>query len=140
MKKLLLIVLLFCSIMGFSQSIIPKKAYKIIIINTLSAEENFILVGNTLASNDFTIESKDKEFGMIKTAVKLSGVWYTSHFYIFIIKQGEINITGQWSPANSIGESSSFLITNKAEVPKKLFNKMNNFALQLNPKLKYIVE
>lgn len=145
MKKLLLLFVLIGSIQAIAQEI-PKKAYKIIIKNTLTADENFNLVGRTLADNDFTIESKDKEFGMIKTGIKPNGRFSQTFFYTFAIKQNEIAISGQWSVNASMNfggataENSFWKIEYTNGEFKRVFNSMNTFALKLGSDLKYITE
>ena len=115
----------------------PKKTYKILVKNKLTATENFELVGRTLAENDFVIEIKDKEFKTIKTAAKNIGKTTKGYRLIFSMRDHEISVTGQATLASfSIivkkGQGGSFI--------QLCFARMQEFALKLGADLVYITE
>lgn len=76
----------------------PKKAWKIIIKNNLSTDDNFALVGRILIENDYTIDKKDKEFGTIETAKsKIFKNRAGSYLLNISVKNNVITLTGKWS-------------------------------------------
>lgn len=128
----------------------PKKAWKIIVKNNLTADENFTLVGQTLADNDFVIDKKDKEFYTIKTVPKEVRKRRSDvYFLTFSIKNNSIAITGQFNTNISLNlgyiqsESSYSKITNKGMSDssyKNSFNAMHSFAFLLGKDLEYVTE
>lgn len=147
MKNLILIFVLAFNLSAFAEA--PKKAWKIVIKNTLTADENFALVGRTLADNDYTIESKDKEFFTIKTGPREVGKISGRYFLSFSIRDKAIAVTGQTNCDVSISiygaksESSFEKISNRGARVSYMgyaFNHMNEFALKLGSDVQYITE
>jgi len=172
MKSIVLFLIVICSFSAFAQKdkkqkydnegyVIdekegidlqaPKKTWKIIVHNNLSADANFTLVGRTLIDNNYTIQIKDKEFYSIQTAPtdvskKLPG----SHFLIFSIKDSTIAVTGKFILNMSIGfgygvksEPQYQKIVNsgmKGSILKESFLKMYSFAKLLGNNLTYIAD
>lgn len=130
----------------------PKKTYRILVKNNLSADENFTLVGRTLAENDFVIDVKDKEFYTIKTAPK--NAWKNSGRYllIFSIKNNLISVTGQanvdmnvgFGIGTRVGSEAAFNdIVNKGmkgSFYQVSFSRMQDFAMKLGTELEYITQ
>ena len=149
MKKMVFILAVLLSFSSLAQEI-PKHTWKIVIKNTLSADENFTLVGRTLAENDYTIDTKDKEFYTIKTSVREIGKSLTGTYYLnFAIKEGSISITGQYDAAMELNlggvtaKSSPDKIENiggRGSCPRISFGKMNDFALKLGSDPEYITD
>ena len=129
---------------------VPKKAWKILVKNNLTADENFTLVGRTLADNDYTIEVKDKEFYTIKTTprdlAKISGRYFLS----FSIRDKVISVTGQAILDMSISfgsgvksEAAFGKIQNRGMLgsfDKIAFTRMQEFALLLGKEVEYVVD
>ena len=171
MKNVILFLIVLCSFSAFAQKDkkpkydndgyvtdekegidlqAPKKTWKIIVHNNLSADANFTLVGRTLIDNNYTIQIKDKEFYSIQTAPtdvskKLPG----SHFLIFSIKDSTIAVTGKFILNMSIGlygaktEPGYSKISNfgmKGSIAKESFLKMYSFGKLLGNNLTYISE
>ena len=127
----------------------PKKAWKILIKNNLTADENFTLVGRTLADNDFTIEAKDKEFYTIKTAPREVGKISGRYFLSFSIRDKTISVTGQGTVDISLdlggvkAESAFGKIQNRGMqglFDKIAFNRMQEFAMLLGKDVEYVVD
>lgn len=72
----------------------PKKARVIKIENTLSKEENFKHVIESLIDNGFDIEAKDREFGTIRTHPR-PGESNVSYFLSIVVKDHLIVVRGQ---------------------------------------------
>ena len=112
MKNLILLSIIVCSLSLFAQDNpdnkvgiqIPKNVWKINIKNSLSSDDNFILISKTLRENNFTIESKDKE--SIKSGIHLVDRTASIFYLNFSIKDGAIVISGQYSDLNSEGRYS----------------------------------
>lgn len=120
-----------------SGRLIPKKTYKVLVKNELTADENFTLVGQTLTDNDFVIDVKDKEYKTIKTFPLSMDNTTRGLRLVFIIRDHEISVSGQATLAtlsqpvkNRVG--GAFL--------QKCFNRMHDFALKLGNNLEYIAE
>ena len=170
MKNLLLIILLVLNLAAFSQGGLfqhkskninyseekineteyPRKAYKIIVKNNLSADENYVLVGKTLLDNDWVIESKDKDFHTIKTAIREMYKSRTgSYFLNFTIKDKAIAIMGQCyvDLTMRIGfvesTNASYKISYKGmdgNLNKNAFLKMADFAKKLGTEFEFVTE
>lgn len=95
---LLLLSLIFITQISQSQSSEinnpPKKAWKILIRNNKSAEENFTMVGKILIENDYQIEKKDKEFLTFQTSPKNLRKLNASYYFNFYFKDSLIVLTG----------------------------------------------
>lgn len=146
-QTLTLILVIFCLALS-AQTEIPKKAYKIIIKNSLSAEENFNLAGKTLIDNDYIIENKDKDFGTIKTGKKEIFKSRVGSFVINIsVKENSISLTGQWSADIELNFGGAKSTNELYKLEYKglpgdtrlaAFKKMNEFALKLGTDIQYI--
>lgn len=158
-KSLIIFLMIVCNFSAFAEGKIkdndkeisaPKKTWKILVKNNLSADDNFALVGRTLAENDFTIDKKDKEFYTIKTANKEIGKSISgTYFLTFIIKSNTIAVTGQYNTGLSLdfgsvrSENEFEKIRNiggRGSWPQKSFMKMHDFALLLGSQVEYITE
>ena len=120
-----------------SGKLIPKKTYKILVKNELTADENFKLVGQTLTSNDFVVDVKDKEYRTIKTFPLSMDNTTRGLRLVFIIRDHEISVSGEATLAtlsqpvkNRVG--GAFL--------QKCFNRMRDFVLKLGNNLQYVAE
>jgi len=151
MKQILTIILVILCLASFADNPeAPKKARKILVKNDLSSDDNFALVGRTLADNEYVIDKKDKEFFTIKTLARDLGKKRRGiHYLYFVIKQGEISVTGKYyldisfTPDMKIDESSFEKITNSGmsgSPQKNAFLTMQDFALLLGTNLKYITD
>jgi len=162
MKSILTFVLILVSVSLFAQDDVygpaekksdgpqvPKKTWKILIKTSLSADENFTLVGRTLADNDLQIETKDKEFYTIKTAPQEVGKAMGRYFLNFSIRDKVIAVTGQANADISITvygvkqETQFEKIINKGSRSSCMslaFIKMNDFAQKLGNDVEYIVD
>lgn len=132
--KTLIFGLLFFSLNCFGQDA-PKGTNKIIIKDTLTADQNYTLIGRTLAENGYTIESKDKEFGIIKSGPKSALGTRTTYFLTFSIKDNGIVIAGQVNPNLSmqfsgmkIEPSYSPIINRGGGSWGRAFKEMDGFA------------
>ena len=147
MKNLILLLIITCSIASFGQQ--PKKTWKIIVKNTLKADENFTLVGRTLIENDYFIDSKDKEFLTIKSGAREVGNVSGRYFLTIAVRDSMIYVTGQTNADISItmygvkSESEFEKISNKGARVSCMniaFNHMNDFALKLGTNVEYVSE
>jgi hypothetical protein len=99
MKKLL-ILFVFIPFISFSQkktdSVVFKGATKIIVKNSLSAEDNYKLAIKTFMDNEYSIDSKDNELFFFKTQVQKIPKSTYSNFFNVKTKEGEIVIEGRF--------------------------------------------
>ena len=129
---------------------IPQRAYKIIVKNNLSSDENFILVARTLIENDWIIENKDKEFYTFKTGAReLYKTRSGSYFLNFVVKDKSISLTGQCSPDIELSfggvrsDKTYFKICYKGingNIDKDAFIKMAEFSKKLGSDLEFVTE
>jgi hypothetical protein len=97
--KNLLIALLLLPFFAFAQktdTTLFKGATKIIVHNSLTADENYKLAIQKLMDNDFFIEAKDSEYHTIKTQPKKVGKWTFSSFLNVRTKDNEIIFQGMF--------------------------------------------
>lgn len=151
MKNLFLIILLVSCLSALAEpKEVPKRTYKIIVKNELSADENFSLVGRTLIENDWLIESKDKDFYTIKTGIKqMYKMRSGSYFLTFAIKEKSISVTGQCSPDVELDfggvrtDKTYFKICYKGmngSIDKDAFIKMAEFTKKLGAEFDFVTE
>lgn len=170
MKNLILIIFLASNLTAFSQGglfqkknkeasqneekyegkEVPKRTYKIIVKNELSADDNFTLVGRTLIDNDWTIGSKDKDFYTIKSGSReLYKSGTGSYSLDFAIKNKSISITGTCTVDITLNfggaesTNSSYRICYKGmngSIPKDAFIKMAEFAKKLGTEFDFVTE
>jgi len=151
MKNLILFIFLLLNLSTHSEpKEVPKKTYKIIVKNNLSAYDNFLMVGRALVDNDYTIESKDKDFYTIKTAKReLYNSRTGSYFLNFAIKAHSISVSGECFADLTINfggirsENSSFRICYKGmngSLEKDAFREMAEFAKKLGTEFDFVTE
>ena len=126
----------------------PKKTWKIVVKNDLSADENFNLVGRTLIENDYLIENKDKDFYTIKTTPSATdGNKAIIHFLYFVIKDKSIVVTGKSLvdvsfAISGVRRDDAFdKISNigmKGSPARITYFAMHSFALKLGSDIEYI--
>ena len=115
----------------------PKKTYKIVVKNELTADQNFTLVGKSLAENDFMIEVKDKEFKTIRTASKSIDKTARGLRLLFSIRDHEISVTGQ----ATVATFSQIVLKGKGGPFVQLcFEQMQEFAMKLGATVEFITE
>ncbi|MEJ5962795.1 hypothetical protein [Pedobacter immunditicola] len=141
MKKLTLLLLLLLPFVGYSQTEIPKNSDKIIVINKLTAADNFIKAKQALADLDIEILSQDRDIFQIKTG-KIRSTDNGSYAYLINCREGKISITGTWGTnlglnVGMISQGPSNYAIKYKGLQKFIFNKMNDFALKLGDKLEY---
>jgi len=154
MKTFAIIVLLALNLSGYCQAVkhdlngIPKKANKISILNSKTAEENYIQAGKILVQNGYGLKTSNKEFGQFETTpkpMKRSKVW-TAMFNI-VVADSLIIVTGQFNTGISIGFGSG--VRNEASYNEiknmgrsgiydnSAFYEMIDLALKFGDNLKY---
>jgi hypothetical protein len=139
MKKLLLVMLLLPT-WCLAQEI-PKNSDKIIVINQLSAEQNFIRAKQALGDRDIEIASQDREIFQIKTA-HIRSTDNGGYSFLINCREGKVSITGTWG--GNIGLNiggitqgpSTYKIQYKG-AQKYFFNKMQEFAKELGTQIEY---
>ena len=136
MKTLTTLILVVLSLQLNAQEA-PKKTFKLVVKNELTAEQNFNLVGRSLAESDFVIAVKDKEFNIITTSPKNLDNTARGLRLVFSIRDHEISVTGQatvatLSQAVRKGQGGAFV--------QLCFTKMQEFTVKLGPNLEYVTE
>lgn len=121
----------------------PKNSTKIMISNSLTAQENFLLVSQKLLGNDYYIESKDKELFYLKTQQKPINKWTGVYFLNIVAFDNKIQITGMMNSTQEITISG---ITTKSEFTpiilkgglyKECFILMDSFAKKIEGDISY---
>lgn len=152
MKKLTIIFLLALSLPGYSQKVkhnlegVPKKANKIIIVNSKAAEENYSYVGKILVQNGYGLKISNKEFGQFETTPKQmdrNKAW-TGIFNI-VVADSLISLTGQVSAGVSLtigsatSEASYYEINfmGKGLYDNSAFYEMIDLAMKFGDNIKY---
>jgi len=157
MKTFAIIVLLALNLSGYCQAVkhdlngIPKKANKISILNSKTAEENYIQAGKILVQNGYGLKTSNKEFGQFETApkqMKRSKAW-TGIFNV-VVTDSIITVTGQYTSGISMGfgsgvrsEASYSEIKNLGKsglYDNSAFYEMIDLALKFGDNLKYIAQ
>ena len=125
---------------------VPEGTKKIVVVNNLSALENYNLVLNVLTDNDFEIEKKDKELLVIKSGSK-SLPEKGSYHLNFECKDNSIEIKGKlsavitFSSGNGVSvEEITEDITNKGlngSIYKTAFIEMHKTASLIGTNYKY---
>jgi len=156
MKTFAIIVLLALNLSGYCQAVkhdlngIPKKANKISILNSKTAEENYIQAGKILVQNGYGLKTSNKEFGLFETApkaMKRKQSW-TGMFNV-VVTDSLITVTGQCTTGISLGfgsgvttEPTYYEIKNmgKGLYDNSAFFEMIDLALKFGDNLKYIAQ
>lgn len=127
---------------------VPKKANKIIIVNSKTAEENYIYAGKVLVQNGYGLKTSNKEFGQFETTPKKMNrnkVW-TGIFNVSVT-DSLITITGQFTNGISFGlgmgarsEASYYEIKymGKGLFDNSAFYEMIDLALKFGDNIKYL--
>ena len=145
MGKLPLLFFLLVSCTCFSQEV-PNHTWKIIVKDSLSADQNLAFVGQTLKANDFAIENFDSKIFTMQSAIKHINDSRTTYFLNFAVKSGVIEVTGEWNANTSIylngvrSESAFGQIENRGGRIGEVFEIMKNFALKLGGSQSYIFD
>lgn len=113
MKTLTIFTLIVLNLSGYCQNVkhdmdaVPKKANKIIIVNSMTAEENYIHAGKILVQNGYSLKTTNKDFGLFETAPKMMHrkQGWTGIFNI-VVANGLITVTGQVTSGVSVGYSA----------------------------------
>jgi hypothetical protein len=141
MKKFTLTILLtIFSIVIYAQA--PKGASKIIVNNSKSAADNFLLVKQQLAENSIGIAQQDKDVFQIITST-ING----KYVYVIFCKNNAIHITGTYTTGYDvhlgfgiIDKDEASKITNRGmsgSIIKKSFQSMESFAKELGTNITY---
>ena len=139
-------ILFLIPLLSVAQNIgIPKNADKIIVHNSLTAEQNFIKAKQTLADSDIAIAMQDRDIFQIQTG-SIRQRDNATFQYLINCKDGRISITGTWTTTLSMGVASggfglsqgsgNHSIKYKGN-EKYVFNRMNDFAKQLGGDIVY---
>lgn len=148
MKKIIVVV---CAItvttLSFGQA--PKKTTKIFVKDTLTREQNYVLVMQRLIEEGYEIEKTEREFGLITTAISdirgINGVYYL----YFAAKDKEITVRGKlkvnvsldFGAASTTPEFSQIENTGmKGSADRICFEVMHNFARSLGTNLLYEIK
>lgn len=128
---------------------IPLKADKIIISNNQSLNENYKQAFKTLLSQDYRIESDNKEMGYISASKKDIG---DTHVRLNVVcEEKEIQVTSEWMPGNQTAMSLSVFTgvnaqinwenaqwNKKADKPSVAFANAVLFSKEISNDLEYI--
>lgn len=141
MKKLIIILIVLPSFVWAQGIEIPKNSDKIIVVNQLTAEQNFIKAKQALADKDIEVASQDRDIYQIKTGRIRSS---DNGGYTFLIncKDGKISITGTWGSnlglnVGGITQGSSIYSIKYKGTEKYFFNQMNDLAKELGTEIQY---
>ena len=154
MKTLAIILLFALNLSGYCQTVkhdlngIPKKANKISILNSMTAEENYIQAGKILVQNGYGLKTSNKEFGQFETApkaMKRTKSW-TAIFNV-VVADSLITVTGQYTNGVSLSfgsgvtsEASYYEIKNMGKsglYDNSAFYEMIDLALKFGANIKY---
>jgi hypothetical protein len=109
MKKNIVTVFLLCftTFALFAQiniNEIPKGTNAIEIVTGLSSDDNYIMAGQFLVENGFTIAQKDKEFGYLTTESRKATKLNYSYRYKLVIKAEKVIMAGEFVPGMLSGK------------------------------------
>lgn len=156
MKILIIFALIALNFTGYCQNVkhdmagIPKKTNKIIINNSLTAEENYIHVGKTLVKNGYGLKTSNKDFGIFETEPKnMKRAGNVLCIFNVSISDSNIVLTGKYYEGISSGMGYT-RIEAKYEVIKywgrgvpyvnNYFYEMMDIAHKLGDNFKYVIE
>lgn len=72
----------------------PRRASKIVLINSFTKEENYLEVGKILLTNNFTIDYNDKELGFLNASYP--GTKSTTEMKLtVVVESGQVIVTGK---------------------------------------------
>lgn len=135
-------LLIALPIFAVAQTEIPKGSDKIVVINQLTADQNFIKAKQALADKDIEIASQDKDIFQIKTA-QIRSTENGGYAFLINCKEGKVSITGSWG--SNIGlniggftQSPSVYKIQYKGAQKYFFNKMQEFAKELGIQIEYL--
>ena len=143
MSKSIFVFLLFLACNSFSQEV-PNHTWKIIVKDSLTADQNLVLVSQTLLANDFAIENTDPGSHKIISAIKQLENSSSTYFLEFTVLAGVIEVTGEWNANTTIyfqgvkSKSTFKPIENRGGRFGELFIKMNDFALKMSGSYFYV--
>ncbi|MEO6522183.1 MAG: hypothetical protein ABIN91_10930 [Mucilaginibacter sp.] len=107
MKKLIILIALLFPVKAFSQkqdSILFRKAQKVILKTNRTSAENFAMTGKALVQSNFMISSKDKQFGqIISEPIKIK--WGQQVIYV-IVKDNEVVLSSKFKSDSKIQMAS----------------------------------
>lgn len=130
MKKLSLIILLIAFELSADaqkiDSIVFKKAQKIIVKNSHTAAENFKIAGMALIDKGYMISSKDEQFNQITSGpIKAN---FAVQFIYVIAKDNEIDITSR-SKSTTTFSVTGFSVNDPAFEPV-VYSKNNDNVIE----------
>lgn len=115
MKVLLFLMLIAIPVGLFAQKP-PRGAYKIIVRNSKSKDENFLKVYQILLTNGYLIDTKDKERYIIESAKKRLEEENYNYWFNFEIEDSAIIVTGKLADSympRTLSKTVYWLIENK---------------------------
>ena len=120
---------------------IPKNSDKIIVVNQLTAEQNFIRAKQVLADQDIAIAVQDRDIFQISTG-QIRQSDNATFVYLINCREGKVSITGTWSSniglnLGGITQGASTYSIKYKGLQKLLFNQMNDFAKKLGNNIEY---
>lgn len=145
MRISIVIFLLVLSANIFSQEV-PNHTWKIVVKDSLTADQNYALLEKTLVANDFRIEREGREQKTVRSAIKQVDNSGSTYFLKFTINQGVIEVSGEWNAntvlyLNGIKTKSTFAqIENRGGRIGEVFEKMKDLALKLGGSQFYIFD
>lgn len=145
MKLLLTFILLFCTLLSYSQKP-PKGTILIIVKNELSKQENFAKVCGTLLKNEYQISRTDTSMYLIESKRKRLLDSGFSYNFNFIVEDSAIAVYGKLMDAympNTLSEQVYLYIENKGmggSIYSLSFNTMLSFTRKLGGTLYFITD
>jgi hypothetical protein len=143
-KQLLTFLALAFSTVSFAQKVdtaLFKGVTKIVISNTLSAQENFKLAGQTMIDQGYNIGSKDSEFFQISSEpIKVNGNGAVYMMSIYAVAKDHLLIITGKSKSLSSFKSSKFINNETAFdivtyenklISKNIFQKLKTYTSAL---------
>jgi hypothetical protein len=130
MKKVILLAIIMCYALTIKaqriDTILFKKAQKVILKNNLSEKENFLNAGKALIDRGYLIGSKDEQFGQIISApIKVD---FGFQIICIVAKDNEIDITTKFKIKSKMYLISSSNPESNYEDVK--YSKQNEYCLE----------
>jgi len=130
MKNLLLVIaLVFAGLSASAQridSVVFKKARKIIIMNQHTAAENFKIAGTAMIEKGFMIGSKDEQFNQLVSEPIRT---YEAAMIIYAtVKDNEIDLTAKYKHTSTV-QLTAF-IRNDPAYGNVLYSKNDDWAIE----------
>jgi hypothetical protein len=127
----------------------PKKTWKIVVNNNLSADDNYKLIDNILTKKAIIVKARDNINNTMVISTKNNfKEKIVTYLLTLSVKDNSISVNGKYStnifvgPVYDVKSDKSFsVISNrgmKGSVSRETFAKMQAFALLLGSNLEYI--